>query len=103
MFWLIDTEKDLEYLQTKTIQEAFVEIIPYHDSIHPALNGVSLVYIRPFNDTKGYMLGVDHSETDSLNKTVINSILQKIDRVWVQDKKQALYYFPIKSLCIIPN
>ena len=52
MFWLIDTEKDLEYLQAKVIKEAFVEIIPYHDNIHPALNGVSLVYIRPFNDTK---------------------------------------------------
>jgi len=98
MFWLIETEKDLEYLQAKVIQEAFVEIIPYHDNIHPAINGLSLVYIRPFNDTKGYMLCVDHSETFSLNKTVIDGILQNIERVWVQDKKQALYYFPIKCL-----
>ena len=98
MFWLIETEKDLEYLQAKVIQEAFVEIIPYHDHIHPALNNISLVYIRPFNDTKGYMLCVSHSETDSLNKTVIGGILQSIDRVWVQDKKQALYYFPLKCL-----
>ncbi len=41
-----------------------------------ALNDVSLVYIRPFNDTKGYMLCVDHSETTSLNKTIIGAILQ---------------------------
>ena len=88
MFWLIETEKDLEYLQAKIIQEAFVEIIPYHDNIHPAINGLSLVYIRPFNDTKGYMLCVDHSETSSLNKTTINDILQNIERVWVRDKKQ---------------
>ena len=98
MFWLIETEKDLEYLQHRPIQEAFVEIIPYHDHIHPTLNDVSLVYIRPFNDTKGYMLCIDHSETTSLNKTVIGDILQSIGRVWVQDKKQALYYFPIKCL-----
>ena len=45
------------------------------------------------------MLCVDHSETSSLNKTTINGILQSIERVWVRDKKQALYYFPIKSLC----
>jgi hypothetical protein len=78
--------------------EAFVEIIPYHDNIHPALNGLSLVYIRPFNDTKGYMLCVDHSETFSLNKTVIDSLLRKINKIWVRDKKTALYYFQIKSL-----
>jgi len=78
--------------------EAFVEIIPYHDNIHPALNGLSLVYIRPFNDTKGYMLCVDHSETFSLNKTVIDSLLRKISKIWVRDKKTALYYFQIKSL-----
>ena len=99
MFWLIETEKDLEVLQQKIIKEAFVEIIPYHNHIHPALNNVSLVYIRPFNDTKGYMLCVSHSETASLNKTLVNAILQKIERVWVQDKKQALYYFPLKCLC----
>jgi hypothetical protein len=99
MFWLIETKKDLEYLQHRPIQEAFVEIIPHHDHIHPTLNNVSLVYIRPFNDTKGYMLCIDHSETTSLNKTVIGDILQNIERVWVQDKKQALYYFPLKCLC----
>ena len=98
MFWLIETEEHLEVLQQKIIKEAFVEIVPYHDYIHPALNKASLVYIRPFNDTKGYMLCIDHSETFSLNKTVVNSILQKIGRVWVQDKKQALFYFPIKCL-----
>ena len=99
MFWLIEKEEHLDYLRSKTIKEAFVEIIPYHDNIHPALNDVSLVYIRPFNDTKGYMLCIDHSETFSLDKTIISDILQNIERVWVQDKKQALYYFPIKCLC----
>ena len=98
MFWLIETEEQLQDLQQKLIKEAFVEIIPYHDNVHPALNNISLVYIRPFNDVKGYMLCLNHSETFSVNKTTINDILQKIERVWVQDKKQALYYFPIKSL-----
>ena len=45
------------------------------------------------------MLCVDHSETSSLNKTTIDALLQKINKVWVRDKKTALYYFPIKSLC----
>ena len=40
MFWLIETDKDLEVLQQKVIKEAFVEIIPYHDNVHPALNNI---------------------------------------------------------------
>ena len=98
MFWLIEDIENLDYIKSKIIKDAFIEIIPYHDNIHPALNSVSLVYIRPFNDIKGYMLCIDHSETSSLDKTFIDDILQNIDRVWVQDKKQALYYFPYKNL-----
>ena len=53
MFWLIEKEEHLDYLKEKPIHEAFVEIIPYHNNVHPALNDISLVYIRPFSDTKG--------------------------------------------------
>ena len=98
MFWIIETNEQLECLKNFSIDEAFVEIIPYHDNVHPGLNGLSLVYIRPFNDTKGYMLCVDHSETFSVNKTTIDGLLRKINKVWVRDKKTALYYFQIKSL-----
>ena len=96
-FWLIETEKDLEYLKQKPIKEAFVEVIPFHDKSHPALNDVSLVYIRPFNETKGYMLCVCHSETFSLYMTTITTILQSINAIWVRDKKSFLYYFPLKN------
>jgi hypothetical protein len=97
MFWLIENEEQLDYL--RNTREVFLEIIPYHDNIHPALNDVCLIYIRPFNDNKGYIVSIDHSEAFSVNKTFIDAILQSMDRVWVRDKKTALYYFPIKQLC----
>ena len=50
MFWLIETQDQIEYLINKKYKEAFIEIIPYHDKIHPAFNGVSLVYFRPSID-----------------------------------------------------
>jgi hypothetical protein len=98
MFWLVETQEQIEYLKQSNTQEAFIEIIPYHDKIHPALNDVSLVYFRPSNDTKGYMLCIDHSETLSVNKTLINELLTEIKVLWVRDKKNALYYFQIKGL-----
>ena len=101
MYWLIETEEQLEYFIQNPIREAFIEIIPIHDQVHPAINDVSLVYIKPFNDAKAYMLCVDHSETFSINKTTISALIHSIDKVWVRDKKSALYYFPFKNMCCL--
>ena len=75
MFWLIETQDQIEYLINKKYKEAFIEIIPYHDKIHPAFNGVSLVYFRPSIEQKGFMLCADHSESMSVNITNIHQLL----------------------------
>ena len=98
MFWLIETQDQIEYLINKQYKEAFIEIVPYHNNIHPTLNGVSLVYFRPSIEQKGYMLCIAHSETLSVNKTHIDALLHNIEWLWVRDKKNALYYFQIKGL-----
>jgi len=98
MFWLIETQQQVEHLINKKYKEAFVEIIPHHDKVHPALNNVSLVYFRPSNESKGFMLCIDHSETLNVDKTLINELLTSIECLWVRDKKNALYYFQIKGL-----
>jgi len=98
MFWLIETQDQIEYLINKKYKEAFIEIIPYHDKIHPALNGVSLVYFRPSIEQKGFMLCADHSESMSVDITHVHQLLSEIETIWVRDKKQALYHFQIKSL-----
>ena len=98
MFWLIETQQQVEHLINKNYKEAFVEIIPHHDKVHPALNNVSLVYFRPSNESKGFMLCIDHSETLNVSKTLVNELLTSIECLWVRDKKNALYYFQIKGL-----
>lgn len=98
MFWLIETQDQINYLINRKYKEAFIEIIPYHDKIHPALNGVSLVYFRPSIEQKGFMLCADHSESMSVSITHIHQLLSGIETIWVRDKKQALYHFQIKSL-----
>ena len=98
MFYLIETQEQLDIFEYKSIKEAFVEVIPYNNNVHPALNKVSLLYIKPLNDTKGYMLCVRHSESLSLNITPINALLQSIDKIYVRDKKSFLYYFQIKKV-----
>ena len=103
MFWLIETKEQLREFVNQDYKEVFVEVIPYHNHIHPALNDLSLIYIRPTYDTKGYMLCVDHSETMSIGKTYIEKILQHTDTVYVRDKKSFLYYFQLNKVVDISS
>ena len=98
MYWLIETEEQISYLINRGFKEAFIEIIPFSNDVHPALNDISLVYFKPSIEKKGFMLCIDHSETLSIKKTQVDKLLQGIERLYVQDKKNALYYFPIKGL-----
>jgi len=102
MYWLVEDEKQIEVLINSGYREAFIEIIPYNYNIHPVLNGVSLIYIRPIYALKGYIVCVTHSEALSvLNASdgdVISELLNKFDTLYCRDKKEILHYFPLKAL-----
>jgi hypothetical protein len=97
MYYIIETLDQLKVLYNLKTQKAFVEVIPFNINVHPLLNKVSLVYIRPFDDTKGYLICIDHSESLSIKKSHVEAILKDIPELWVRNKKRFLYYFPIKK------
>jgi hypothetical protein len=103
MFWIIETKEQLREFYLREYKEAYIEVIPYHNSIHPALNSISLVYVRPLEDTKGYMLCIDHNETLSLGKTYIEKTLQQIDTLYTRDKKSFLHYFQLTKVIDISS
>jgi hypothetical protein len=98
MYWLVEDIEQLTSFYNLGYKEAFIEVIPSNDRIHPIQNTVSLVYIRPLLATKGFMLGVSHSETLNEISQHITAILQKFDVLYCRDKKEILHYFPIKHL-----
>jgi hypothetical protein len=98
MYWLIEDIDQLKNFYNLGYKEAFIEVIPSNDRIHPIQNTVSLVYIRPLLATKGFMLGISHSETLNEISQHITAILQKFDILYCRDKKEILHYFPIKHL-----
>jgi len=98
MYWLIESQDQLEELYNSGFEEAFVEIIPYSNKIHPVENGICAIYIRPLNSTKGYIASIDHSETLSLDIDEVKRVLDKFKRVYVRDKKEFLHYFILKGL-----
>ena len=98
MYWLVEEDSQIEVLINSGFKEAFIEVIPYSDYVHPTLNCVSLVYIRPINASKGYMLCVTHSETLSVLKTRIDTLISRFDTLYCRDKKEMLHYYPSKAL-----
>ena len=98
MYWLVENEEQLNVLTNSGYKEAFIEVIPYNDTIHPVQNHVSLVYIRPIEASKGFMVCITHSECLNALNTRINDLLNKFEVLYCRDKKEMLHYFPIKTL-----
>jgi hypothetical protein len=98
MYWLIETEEQLLELSKFGYEEAFVELIPYSNTIHPVKNNICAVYIRPLNSTKGFITSIDHSETLPLDIDAIMLQLNAFKKIYVRDKKEFLHYFILKEL-----
>ena len=98
MYWLVENEEQLNVLINSGYKKAFIEVIPYNDTIHPVLNHVSLVYIRPIEASKGFMVCVTHSESLNALNTRVNELVDKFEVLYCRDKKETLHYFPNKTL-----
>ena len=98
MYWLVENEEQLNVLINSGYKKAFIEVIPYNDTIHPVLNHVSLVYIRPIEASKGFMVCVTHSESLNALNTRVNELIDKFEVLYCRDKKETLHYFPNKTL-----
>lgn len=100
-FYLVETLDQLKTFYNMEYKQAFVEVIPYNDNLHPIQNKVSLVYVKPLDEVgeKGYILSIDHSETLPINIKHINQVLKNIGKIYVRDLKTFLYYFQLTHAC----
>jgi hypothetical protein len=93
MFYIIERSDQLQ--QLNLFEDCFIKFIPKNNNFHPALTSLSLIYIRPINGKKGYMLCLDHNESFSLNQTeVFDWLVNNTNKLWVIDKKESMYWFP---------
>ena len=98
MFWLVESKVQFEQFSNANWEDVFIEIIPNSYLIHPTINGICALYIRPSISTKGFIVPLHHSETINVNMTDINTMLHKFNTIYVRDKKEFLHYLPLKNL-----
>ena len=102
MYWLIEDIKHIETLCRIKHQFAYVDVIPCSHALHPVENSVCAIYLRPRDDSKGYIIPVNHSETINFDLEIVEKVLNSIENILVRDKKEFLHYFPIKH-CYQPS
>ena len=93
MFWLIENKDQINSFTRKGYKKAFVEVIPFSNTIHPVLNNISLVYIKPLNGDKGHIVAIDHSEAFTVENNLVTELLNGIETIYVRDKKNFLHYY----------
>jgi hypothetical protein len=96
MYWLIEDPKHIDILASIQHEVAYVEVIPTSHNLHPVENEVCAIYIRPRDDSKGYIIPINHSET--INSTIDDclKVLNSIKNIYVRDRKEFLHYFCLK-------
>jgi hypothetical protein len=96
MYWLIEDPKHIDILASIQHEVAYVEVIPTSHNLHPVENEVCAIYIRPRDDSKGYIIPINHSET--INSTIDDclKVLNSIKNIYVRDRKEFLHYFALK-------
>ncbi len=96
MFYIIEKYDQLQ--QLPSFNDCFVQFIQQNDNYHPKLSPLSLIYVRDITQHKGYMLCLDHNESFSLlQQDVFEWLLGNTDRIFVLNKKEALYHFPYQD------
>ena len=98
MFWLVESKEQLNRFKSSGYKEAFIEIIPYNNRVHPIKNEICAVYIRPLQSTKGFIIPISHSEASSVHIDDVKHIISQYNNIYVRDKKEFLHYFILKTL-----
>ena len=98
MYWLVENNEQLNLLINSGYDKGYVDIIPKDHIKHPAINEVSLLYIRPIDATKGHIICIDHDEAFSVDSTLVDTLLNKFKVLYCRDKKELLHYYPLKTL-----
>lgn len=102
MYYIVESKEQFELFTRRVDGKYYVEVIPYHDLIHPRLNQVCLIYIRPLNAKKGYIIPISHNEAFSISIMEVRNLISSYEEVYVRDKKFVSYFLNPKNLIHIP-
>ena len=104
MFYIVESDDQIDQLKSYASQGAYVEVICSNDNYHPILTSTVAVYIRPLECFEGFIIPINHTEGLNVDKNRVYDVLKQFDILYAYDKKQLLYHFVLPrvidlSLC----
>jgi len=97
VFYIVEEESKLVYLENLVRLGCYVDVIPTHDLYHPQLTTPIAVYIRLLKSDHGFIIPIDHDEGLNVDKHRIYQVLSKASKLYTLDKKKLLYYFNLQE------
>lgn len=98
MFYIIETDEQIQLLKNLGRKGGYVEVISSNDNYHPLLTTTVAVYLRPLDHHEGYIIPVSHDEGLNLSKNCVYDILKEYTTLFTLDKKELLYHFVLPSV-----
>ena len=98
MFWLIETQEQIQRFQELNYKEVFTEIIPISNKVNPVINDICCIYVHPIKSDKGYIINICHDEAFKNNLTNILPIFKSFNKIYVRDKKEFLHYIQVSNV-----
>ena len=76
MFYIVESEEQIERLKSYGINKGYVEVISNNDNLHPKLSTTVALYIRPLNLNKGFISCFLHAMY-SFSKGLLTSCIRE--------------------------
>ena len=98
MFYIVESQDQIDRLKGYANQGAYVEVISSNDSFHPILTYTVAVYIRPLDSIEGFIIPINHTEGLNVDKNCVYELLKQFKTLYTYDKKQLLYHFVLTGV-----
>ena len=97
MFYIIETDTQLEKLQALGRLGGYIDIISTNNNYHPKLTSTVAVYLRPVNSKHGFIIPINHDEGLNVDKERVYELLKAFTTLYTLDKKYLLYHFNLQG------
>ena len=98
MFYIVESDDQLELLKSYGKNGGYIEIIPNNDNLHPKLASTVAVYLRPLNHKEGYIIPIDHDEGICISKERLSTVLDEYSTLYTLNRKDLLYHINTHGL-----